>query len=146
MALITVQFVFFWRRRSTKAVARMWSTNRENYLSKWTSLPYRVSATIINQWRHYVSLCGKYEIITYLFCLVAQGINQVTRASVDSSVTRFYDLAPLTRNLAQFTAEEDWCNCGWPAHMLIPKGSVEGLKCQLFVMVTDSDIDQVQQY
>lgn len=36
------------------------------------------------------------------------------------------------------------CGCGWPSNMLIPRGKPEGLACQLFVMITDSDEDQVE--
>lgn len=40
----------------------------------------------------------------------------------------------------------DFCNCGWPQHMLIPKGLPgQGLQCDLFVMVSDYRDDQVQE-
>jgi hypothetical protein len=47
---------------------------------------------------------------------------------------------------ADNTAEAEafnFCGCGWPQNLLIPKGSAEGLQCQLFVMVSDGTIDQV---
>lgn len=33
------------------------------------------------------------------------------------------------------------CNCGWPYHLLIPKGTEEGMNFRLMVMVTDGDFD-----
>lgn len=39
--------------------------------------------------------------------------------------------------------------CGWPEHMLVPRGAPEsdngGLACQLFVMVSNYDDDVVEQ-
>lgn len=31
----------------------------------------------------------------------------------------------------------NYCGCGWPQHMLVPKGQPEGQKFDLFVMVSD---------
>lgn len=79
-----------------------------------------------------------------------QGRNNITRNSTDSSVTipfeRTFRNLDLTRPtggdaLAQF----NFCGCGWPQHMLIPKGSPEGLPCQVFVMVSNYANDRVQQ-
>lgn len=33
--------------------------------------------------------------------------------------------------------------CGWPQHMLIPKGTEAGMKYDIFVMVTDYERDRV---
>jgi tyrosinase len=30
------------------------------------------------------------------------------------------------------------CGCGWPDHMLIPKGTSEGFRMELFVMISDN--------
>jgi tyrosinase len=37
----------------------------------------------------------------------------------------------------------NFCGCGWPEHMLVPKGLPEGLNCQLFVMVSNYEEDRV---
>lgn len=37
------------------------------------------------------------------------------------------------------------CGCGWPQHMLIPKGLKTGTRFELFVMITDEVVDQVEQ-
>lgn len=43
----------------------------------------------------------------------------------------------------------NFCGCGWPQHMLIPRGVPEsdggGFHCQLFVMISNYDDDKVEQ-
>lgn len=74
------------------------------------------------------------------------GTNEIERKSTDSSVT-----IPFKRTFPKIGGEVekidimDFCGCGWPQHMLIPKGNSEGFQCQLFVMVTNQDEDQVLQ-
>lgn len=73
----------------------------------------------------------------------------IERSSLESSVTvpfetTFRDLdsnrpAEGSNDLATF----NFCGCGWPQHMLIPKGSPEGFPCQLFVMISDYEQDKV---
>ncbi|KAF7284741.1 hypothetical protein GWI33_021611 [Rhynchophorus ferrugineus] len=79
-----------------------------------------------------------------------QGQNTITRNSNQSSVTipferTYRDLdtsRPVGGNdLAQF----NFCGCGWPANLLIPKGSAEGFACQLFVMISNINDDLIQQ-
>jgi len=41
------------------------------------------------------------------------------------------------------SAAFNFCGCGWPQNMLIPKGSFEGYQCQLFVMISNGANDQV---
>lgn len=38
-----------------------------------------------------------------------------------------------------------FCGCGWPQHMLVPKGTVEGMPFDLFVMISNYDDDNVNQ-
>ncbi|XP_025414834.1 phenoloxidase 1-like [Sipha flava] len=79
-----------------------------------------------------------------------RGRNEITRSSLESSVTIPHEA--VYRNLdnnrpADNTAEAEafnFCGCGWPQNLLIPKGSAEGLQCQLFVMVSDGATDQVE--
>jgi tyrosinase len=40
-------------------------------------------------------------------------------------------------------AEFNFCGCGWPEHLLCPKGLPEGLKSSLFVMVSNYEEDRV---
>ena len=37
----------------------------------------------------------------------------------------------------------NFCGCGWPQHMLVPKGNSKGYPMDLFVMVSDYKIDKV---
>ncbi|XP_017467197.1 PREDICTED: phenoloxidase 2-like [Rhagoletis zephyria] len=79
------------------------------------------------------------------------GQNTVRRRSTESSVTIPFDRT--FRNLdvnrpAVGSADElefNFCGCGWPNHMLIPKGLPEGLRCELFVMVSNYDQDRIEQ-
>ncbi|XP_017467198.1 PREDICTED: phenoloxidase 2-like [Rhagoletis zephyria] len=79
------------------------------------------------------------------------GQNTVRRRSTESSVTIPFDRT--FRNLdatrpAAGSADElefNFCGCGWPNHMLIPKGLPEGLRCELFVMVSNYDQDRIEQ-
>uniref|UniRef100_A0A8W7PYR4 Tyrosinase copper-binding domain-containing protein n=1 Tax=Anopheles coluzzii TaxID=1518534 RepID=A0A8W7PYR4_ANOCL len=79
------------------------------------------------------------------------GMNTIVRRSDQSSVTIPYERtfraigtksAPTDKDaLAQFR----FCGCGWPQHMLVPKGSPEGVQFDLFAMVTDFEQDSVAQ-
>lgn len=40
-------------------------------------------------------------------------------------------------------AEFNFCGCGWPAHMLVPRGNPEGFACELFVMISNYADDNV---
>lgn len=80
---------------------------------------------------------------------VRPGQNILKRRSIESTVTIPFDRT--FRNLdARPTGgtgenEFNFCGCGWPNHMLIPKGTTEGLRCELFVMVSNYEEDRVNQ-
>jgi tyrosinase len=38
-------------------------------------------------------------------------------------------------------AVQNYCNCGWPFHLLVPRGTTSGLGFQLAVMATDAEQD-----
>jgi len=38
-----------------------------------------------------------------------------------------------------------YCLCGWPDHMLLPKGTLAGTKYQIFVMISNIELDRVDQ-
>jgi hypothetical protein len=87
-----------------------------------------------------------------LYFLVNGKPQTIDRRSTDSSVTipferTFRNLdagrpAEGSANLAEF----NFCGCGWPDHMLIPKGNAEGLPCDLFVMVSNFAEDRVRPF
>ncbi|KAG5864954.1 hypothetical protein JTB14_018716 [Gonioctena quinquepunctata] len=77
------------------------------------------------------------------------GSNTITRTSTQSSVTIPFDRTFRSlenrpeggESLEQF----NFCGCGWPQHMLIPKGNADPFACQLFVMISDYSGDEIQQ-
>src|SRR5205085_5009637 len=40
-------------------------------------------------------------------------------------------------------ADNNYCDCGWPYHLLLPRGNENGMDFRLLVMVTDWNIDSV---
>lgn len=75
---------------------------------------------------------------------VKEGRNLVSRSSVQSSVTTLFQ----NTFHALETDKEDHtkfnlCGCGWPHHMLLPKGKVGGMECELFVMISNYEFDKV---
>jgi tyrosinase len=42
-------------------------------------------------------------------------------------------------------AEFNICGCGWPQHLLVPRGTTAGMECDLFVMVSDYELDKIEQ-
>ncbi|XP_013167402.1 PREDICTED: phenoloxidase subunit 2-like [Papilio xuthus] len=79
------------------------------------------------------------------------GLNTITRNSTESSVTipfeqTFRDLRaeggnPRAGNLTSF----NYCGCGWPQHMLVPRGTEAGAPYQLFVMLSNYELDKIEQ-
>lgn len=76
----------------------------------------------------------------------------IRRRSTESSVTipfeRTFRNLDANRPGAGTTEEAafNFCGCGWPQHMLVPKGLPgAGLACDLFVMVTNLQEDRIQQ-
>lgn len=74
---------------------------------------------------------------------VRPGKNTIRRRSVDSSVTIPFERTFMNQNSrpgepgSAQAAEFDFCGCGWPHHMLLPKGDNNGYPMQLFVMVSN---------
>ncbi|KAI5638758.1 hemocyanin, ig-like domain-containing protein [Phthorimaea operculella] len=79
------------------------------------------------------------------------GDNTIRRRSLDSSVTIPYERTfrnqgdrpgdPGTAEAAEF----DFCGCGWPHHMLLPKGTQSGYPMVLFCMVSNWQEDRIEQ-
>nr|WJJ70399.1 venom protein U-MPTX.15-39 [Megalopyge opercularis] len=79
------------------------------------------------------------------------GNNTVTRKSTLSTVTipfeqSFRNQADRPGDPGSTTAAEfDFCGCGWPHHMLIPKGTIPGYPVMLFAMISNWNNDRVEQ-
>lgn len=63
-----------------------------------------------------------------------------------SSVIRKPGVKPPGRKINRPDAdnEENYCSCGWPYNLLLPRGTSAGMKFRLFVMLTDWGQDQVR--
>lgn len=77
------------------------------------------------------------------------GTNQIRRRSDESSVTIPYERS-FRRIGSQYQPKEaeelsqfQFCGCGWPQHMLLPKGTTAGTKVDIFVMISDYEHDRV---
>ncbi|KAM3957879.1 phenoloxidase subunit 1 [Aphomia sociella] len=79
------------------------------------------------------------------------GNNTIRQRSSESSVTipferTFRNQANRPGDPGSNTAAEfDFCGCGWPHHMLIPKGTEQGYPVVLYVMVSDWATDRIEQ-
>ncbi|XP_049766727.1 phenoloxidase 1-like [Schistocerca cancellata] len=78
------------------------------------------------------------------------GNNTIKRKSTESSVTipfeqTFRDLTTNRPTDSEGLSRFNYCGCGWPQHMLIPKGTPEGFPCELFVMISNYNDDKVDQ-
>nr|CCA94923.1 hemocyanin subunit b [Mastigoproctus giganteus] len=73
------------------------------------------------------------------------GDNVIERKSSESSVTIKdpKSLDELARGELADEHEKEFCSCGWPDHLLVPKGDEQGMKFHLFVMLTDRRMDAV---
>lgn len=77
------------------------------------------------------------------------GENRVERNSTQSSVTipferTFRNIDDQNRPSGGQALEQfNLCGCGWPQHMLIPKGNKGGYPMDLFVMVSNIQGDEV---
>lgn len=82
---------------------------------------------------------------------IPAGSSTIKRKSLLSSVTIPYERTFRDQNLrpgdsgSAAAAEFDFCGCGWPHHMLIPKGTPEGYPMVLFCMVSNWNEDRVVQ-
>nr|P14750.3 RecName: Full=Hemocyanin A chain; Short=HcA [Aphonopelma sp.]CAA34771.1 unnamed protein product [Aphonopelma sp.] len=74
------------------------------------------------------------------------GKNTIVRSSTDSSVTlsSVHTFKELLRGEDLVEGQTEFCSCGWPQHLLVPKGNEKGMQFDLFVMLTDASVDRVQ--
>lgn len=81
-----------------------------------------------------------------------QGVNDIKIESSRSSITLRDEGGSSFRRLEQLyvnaqgrddVVNESQCSCGWPQHLLLPRGSAGGTDYDLFVIVTDGGVDQV---
>lgn len=70
---------------------------------------------------------------------VRPGSNLIIRSAKDSSVTISKEptFSDLLKGNGTTENSSEYCSCGWPQHLLLPKGNSRGMKFHLFVMLTD---------
>ncbi|EDV54994.1 phenoloxidase 2 [Drosophila erecta] len=79
------------------------------------------------------------------------GENSIRRQSTESSVAIPFERSfrPVGADYQPKAADElarfRFCGCGWPQHLLLPKGNAQGMLFDLFVMISDYSQDSVQQ-
>lgn len=79
------------------------------------------------------------------------GQNMIKRRSDESTVTIPFERsfrrvgAADTPQRADELARFRFCGCGWPQHMLLPKGNAAGMQFDLYVMISDYTGDEVRQ-
>nr|CAC44750.1 hemocyanin subunit 2 [Cupiennius salei] len=74
---------------------------------------------------------------------LAPGKNVINRNAIESSVTlaHTYTFDELKAGQGASEDSSEYCSCGWPENMLIPKGTHKGMEFELFVMATDYTLD-----
>lgn len=76
------------------------------------------------------------------------GNNVIRRRSDESNVT-ISDQRGFgsQRQPTDVAAKEEFqfCGCGWPQHMMLPKGTLEGTKFYIFVMISNYQLDRIDQ-
>ncbi|XP_067015035.2 phenoloxidase 2 [Anabrus simplex] len=80
--------------------------------------------------------------------MLRRGSNTIERRSTESSITIPYERTFRRLDATKQTPDDqqfNYCGCGWPQHLLVPKGSSEGFPVELFVMVTNYADDRVDQ-
>ncbi|CAL1268011.1 unnamed protein product [Larinioides sclopetarius] len=76
------------------------------------------------------------------------GQNIIERRSIDSSVTlsKQKTLKELLRGEGADRRGDEYCSCGWPDHLLVPKGDEAGLDFHLFAIFTNYFEDTVNDH
>ena len=75
---------------------------------------------------------------------LAPGANEIERPGrLASPVRKPAERPPVFVQGPAQTPHEQYCRCGWPYHLLIPRGTVAGMPFRVLVMLTDWEQDRV---
>ncbi|XP_013776190.1 hemocyanin AA6 chain-like, partial [Limulus polyphemus] len=112
------------------AVVRIFLAPRDNELGNRLEL---------DDQRHLFIELDKFHVV------LNPGENTITRKSKDSSVTLSKErtIDELMKGEGLNDDNNEFCSCGWPQHMLIPRSNEEGMVFDLFVMLTNWENDNV---
>ncbi|CAG8726432.1 17769_t:CDS:10 [Dentiscutata erythropus] len=72
------------------------------------------------------------------------------KAGEDAVIARSCELSSVIRKPAQKVFDDtpgddfdnDYCGCGWPYHLLLPRGTRDGMKFKLYVYISDWNADK----
>lgn len=81
------------------------------------------------------------EMDKFVEHLAAGERSVVYRPARLSSVVRKRARRPLEPAPGPQDANDDYCNCGWPYHMLLPRGREDGMAFRLMVLLTGAEQD-----
>ncbi|XP_059616951.1 phenoloxidase 2-like [Phlebotomus argentipes] len=77
------------------------------------------------------------------------GVNTINRRDEHSAITIPYNRTFRNIGATAQSATDDnqfnFCGCGWPNHLLVPKGSPEGFTMDTFVMISNFNDDTVNE-
>lgn len=139
--------VYFLCQNSMKEVNHFNSATNAQWPLKWINSRSTVSKHCTER----IPLQSLVRTQFFSFLTVAPGSNDIRRRSEQSSVTIPYERS-FRRIGSQFQpsnaddlAQFQFCGCGWPSHMLVPKGSPEGSRFDVFVMISNYEDDRVDQ-
>jgi tyrosinase len=76
--------------------------------------------------------------------VLAPGANEIERPGrLASPVRKPADRPPVLVQGPAQTPHEQYCRCGWPYHLLIPRGTPAGMPFRVLAMLTDWELDRV---
>jgi tyrosinase len=76
--------------------------------------------------------------------VLAPGANEFERPGrLASPVRKPADRPPVLVQGPAQTPHEQYCRCGWPYHLLIPRGTPAGMPFRVLAMLTDWELDKV---
>ena len=75
---------------------------------------------------------------------LAPGANEIERPGrLASPVRKPAERPPVWAQGPAQTPHEQYCRCGWPYHLLLPRGTVAGMPFRVLAMLTDWELDRV---
>ena len=76
--------------------------------------------------------------------VLAPGANEIERPGrLASPARKPAERPPLWEQGPAQTPHEQYCRCGWPYHLLLPRGTVAGMPFRVLAMLTDWELDRV---
>jgi len=136
------QWKFSWLLDSKKVENHFLSLNKNDLYFKWTTSKSHVCFFIKAK---ITCLTDLFDAVNYVFIYlpVHPGENLVVQNSTQSTLTTIYNFQQAFEEdseveMQEAKYEKPSCGCGWPHHLLLPRGTTQGMHFDLFVIITDS--------